>query len=262
MNKTNSGPKSLAFRLRRLSGRANGHSPPIELAPPASWPTEEWPSSTPEEQGIDSAKLVEMVAYYEQQRAKNGQIQIDSITIVRNGTIVADIYLNPMFPRDTKHVIHSCTKSIMSVLIGIAIARGYIEGFGIPIVDIFADKQVAGQNGRLQALTLQDLLTMQTGLRSRDSYLYEWEGLFATQASEDWVEFILNLPFDAEPGTRFDYSNLSSFLLSATITRMTGMDTLTFARRYLFEPLGIEDVGWAKSPGHLYRLGENVAQTP
>lgn len=252
MNKTNSAPNALATWLRRLSGRANSHSLALEPRPPVSWPTESWPVSTPEDQGIDSAKLVEMVAYYEAQRAKKEQIQIDSITMARNGIIVADIYLNPMFPRNTKHVIHSCTKSIMSILIGIAIAEEYLDGVDVPVLEIFPDKKCANRDGRLQALTLKDLLTMQTGLRSRDSYLYEWEGLFAMQAADDWVEFTLNLPFDVEPGTRFDYSNVSSLLLSAIIARTTGMDTLSFARRYLFQPLGIDDVRWAQSPQGIY----------
>lgn len=252
MNKTNFQVSILTGLRNRLFGRTNGRPPTGEPQPPASWPTASWPTSTPEEQGIDSARLVQMVAYFEEQRAKKEQIQIDSITIVRNGIIVADIYLNPMFPRDTKHVIHSCTKSIMSILIGIAIAEGYIDGVDVPILQIFDDKKVTHPNGRLSALTVKDLLTMQTGLRCRDSYLYEWEGLFEMQATEDWVKYILNLPLDAEPGMRFDYSNMSSFLLSAIITRTAGIDTLSFARRHLFEPLGIEDVRWAKSPQGIY----------
>lgn len=114
------------------------------------------------------------------------KLQVAAVNSDLCSVIVADLYLNPLFPRDTKHVIHSCTKSIISILSGIAVARGYIERVEVPVLEIFEEKKISRGDSRLQALTLQDLLTMQTGLRSRDSYLYEWEGLFATQASDDW----------------------------------------------------------------------------
>jgi CubicO group peptidase (beta-lactamase class C family) len=215
---------------------------------PDYWPTQGWQISTPEEQGMDSAKLLEMVEYYEAQRLKNEKISIDSITIVRNGYIVADIYLNPLFPKDTKHIIHSCTKSIMSALIGIAIEEGYIEGVDVLVLDIFNEKNIENDDARIKILTLKDLLTMRTGLHSQDSYLYQWKGLFKMQTTDDWTEYILNLPLEAEPGTRFDYSNMASFLLSAIIKKTTGKDTLSFAQEHLFDPLKIKDIQWEKSP--------------
>lgn len=248
MRQTGFRPNILTSLSSMITGRKRNGPFNIEPKEPLSWPTETWQTSTPEEQGMDSAKLVEMVAYYEERRSKNEQILIDSITIVRNGTIIADISLNPLYPRDTAHIIHSCTKSIVSALIGIAIAEGYIEGVDVPVLDIFDEKKIEHIDNRLQALTIKDLLTMQTGFRSQDSYLYQWRGLFAMQATDDWVEFILNLPQDVEPGTRFDYSNMSSFLLSAIIAKTAGMDTISFARIHLFDPLGIEDVRWEKSP--------------
>lgn len=234
------------------SSRTRSDLGSAKLESASYWPTEQWRISTPEEEGMDSAKLVEMIAHYEGKRSENEHILIDSVTIVRKGAMVADIYLNPMFPRDTMHVVHSCTKSIMSILIGIAIAEGYVEGVDAPVVDLIDHDMAASSRARSQTLTLKDLLTMQTGLRSRDSYLYQWQGLFEMQASDDWLQYILNLPMDVDPGTRFDYSNMSSFLLSAIIAASTGMDTLEFARTFLFEPLGIHDVRWDKSPQGIY----------
>lgn len=215
---------------------------------PDYWPTQEWLTSTPEEQGMDSVKLLEMVEFYGEQHLKNEKISIDSITIVRNGYIVADVYLNPLFPNDTKHMIHSCTKSIMSSLIGIAIEEGYIGDVDVLVLDIFDDKNIDNVDAKTKTLTLKNLLTMQTGLHSQDSYLYQWKGLFKMQTTDNWTEYILNLPFEAEPGNRFDYSNMASFLLSAIIQKTTGMDTLSFAREHLFDPLEIKDIQWEKSP--------------
>jgi len=95
---------------------------------------------------------------------------------------------------------------------------------------------------------VEHFLTMTTGLRSRDSYLYEWEGLGRMRRSEDWVQYVLGLPAEVEPGVRFDYSNCASFLLSAAISGATGLSALEYARRGLFGPLGITDVQWPSSP--------------
>lgn len=220
--------------------------------PPDYWPTEGFRSSTPEEQGLDSARLLEMIDFYEAAHAKNPGVAIDSIAIVRNGYLVADLYFNPLFPKGAAHVIHSCTKSIMSALIGIAIEQGHITGVDAPMVSFFKDKRDTIRDPRMAQIKLKDLLSMETGIRSRDSFLYQWEGIFAMQATDDWVAYILGLPVDTRPGERFDYSNLSSFLLSAVIQEATGMDTLSFARRYLFDPLGIDEVRWEHSPQGIY----------
>ena len=217
-------------------------------ATPDYWPTNGFRQSTPEAQGMDSGKLVEIVGFYEAAHAKDQGVSIDSISIVRNGYLVADFYFNPLFPKDTAHVIHSCTKSIMSALIGIAIEQGHIASVDVPMIEFFKDKQDAIQDEKMTAITLMDLLSMKTGIRSRDSYLYRWEGLFAMTATADWVAHILSLPVDAQPGTRFNYSNLSSFLLSAIIHKATGIDTMAFARKHLFDPIGIGDVRWEWSP--------------
>ncbi|WP_420645389.1 serine hydrolase domain-containing protein [Candidatus Leptofilum sp.] len=219
---------------------------------PDYWPTDGFRTSTPEAQGMDSAKLLEIFDFYEAAHAKDPGVTIDSIAIIRNGYLVADIYFNPLFPRDSAHVIHSCTKSIMSALIGIAVEQGYIESVYVPIIEFFKEKQQAIRDPKMAQITLEDLLSMKTGIRSRDSFLYQWKGIFEMQATEDWVAHILSLPVDAEPGVRFDYSNLSSFMLSAIIHKATGMDTLTYARQNLFDPLGIREVRWERSPQNIY----------
>ena len=221
---------------------------PYEATSPDYWPINNWETSLPQEQGMDPSKLTEMIEFYQNINTENEQNLIESITIVRNGYIVADIYLNPLFPKNTKHVIHSCTKSIISALVGIAIDKGYIANVGTPVLDILGREVSNNDDGRIEDLTVRDLLTMQTGLHSQDSYLYQWRGLFEMQHTDDWVQYALNLPFETAPGTRFDYSNMATFLLSAIITKATGMSTMSFAQEQLFDPIGIEDVKWEESP--------------
>lgn len=223
---------------------------PIVYEPitPDYWPTDGFRTSMPEEQGMDSEMLLGIVDFCKAAQAKDPGTAVDSVSIIRHGYLVADIYFNPLFPKDTPHIIHSCTKSIMSALIGIAIDQGYIENVHVPVVDFFKDKQHVITDEKMAQVTLKDLLSMETGVRSRDSFLYQWEGNFAMQATDDWVAHFLSLPADVEPGLRFDYSNMSSFMLSAIVQRATGMDTLAFARKNLFDPIGIGEVRWEWSP--------------
>jgi len=216
------------------------------------YPTNKWQSSSPEEQGVDSDKLFEMISFYKAQQQKNEDLFIDSITVIRNEHIIADFYFNPLFQKDEKHVINSCTKSIVSALIGIAIDKGYIKDVNVPILSIFEDIEIKQADERLKKMTLKDLLSMRTGWHSQDSFLYQWKGLFKMQATDDWVAHILNLPFETNPNTRFDYSNIASFLLSAIIEKTTGTDALSFAKRELFTPLGITDILWEQNPNGIY----------
>lgn len=218
-----------------------------EPVPPQEWPTQGWPRATAEAQGMSSEKLLAMAQYAAELAASDPEFFLDSFTVIRNGHIVAEIYANPNYPQDSLHVLHSATKSIVSALIGIAIERGLIESVDVRLVDIFAGRDIANLDPDKEALTVRNLLSMQTGLHSRDSHLYGYEGLFALQQSEDWLQFALDLPMSAAPGTRFDYSNISTFLLGAILAEVTAGDVLSFARETLFDPLGIKDVRWEKT---------------
>lgn len=211
---------------------------------PDYWPTDAWRISTPEAQGMDSQTLLEMFVYCGNETEEDPEFYIDSLTVFRNGYKVADYYPNPNYPRDEMHVIHSVTKSIVSALVGIAIQRGFIDSVDTRVIDMFPQRTFDQMDDRKKSLTIRDLLTMQTGLHSRDSYLYSHEGLFALQQSNDWLQHALSLPMAANPGERFDYSNISTFLLGAVLAEATGTDVLTFARQTLFEPLGIGNVKW------------------
>lgn len=207
---------------------------------------DEWPVSTPGEQDLDTDLLAQMVETIEEE-----DYDIDSVLVLRNGHLVLDAYFSPFKP-DTKHIIHSCTKSVVSILIGIAIDHGYIEGVDQSVLSFFPERTVSHLDQSKEAITLEDLLTMSSGLACRDSYLYRWQGLREMRASEDWVQHMLDLPMADPPGTRFEYCNGGSFLLSAILKEATGMSALTFAREQLFGPLGITDVTWPANPAGIH----------
>ncbi len=186
--------------------------------------------------------LADMLTHIEER-----SLHIDSVLIVRNGDLVLDAYFWP-FKSGEKHIIHSCTKSVMSALIGIAIDKGYIRSVKQPLTEFFPGVTIANMDPRKELITLENLLTMTSGFECRDSYLYRWKGLIEMRASADWGQYVLDLPMSASPGAQFEYCNGVSYLLSVIIQNTTEMRTRAFAHRHLFEPLGIQDVGWDTSP--------------
>jgi len=205
-------------------------------------PASGWTVSSPEVQGMDSEKLNDMLV---ETLAK--KYHIDSLTIIRNGNMVLDVYFYP-FKKGVRHIIHSCTKSITSAAFGIAVDKGYIKDLDQPVYQIFPERKIAGLDDAKKAITLKHLLTMTSGLQTDDSYIYRWRGLNAMVQADDWVQFVLDRPMADPPGTRFEYSNCVTFLLSAIIQKATSMNTFEFIQKYLFGPLEISDVKWETSP--------------
>ena len=203
--------------------------------------TTDWPKSTPEEQGMDSELFVEALDILAEQE----DYEVHSLLIVRNGYIVTDAYFYP-FAEETLHNTFSVTKSITATLIGITLEQAHIESIEQPVLEFFPERTVANLDANKQAMTLEDLLTMQTGF-DFVSMPEEttWEMVLT---SDDWVQFTLDLPMQEEPGTFFAYCSPGSHLLSAIIQQTTGMSALDFASDYLFSPLGISDVGWPSDP--------------
>lgn len=213
-----------------------------EPEPAGHWPAQDLLTSTPEEQGIDSDRLAEMLAAIQEQ-----DYRIDGLLVVRNGHLVLDAYQYP-FTKGSVHAINSCTKSVVSALIGIAIDRGHIEGVDQRVLELLPGRTTANLDETKSQMTLENLLTMTTGLECRDSYLYRWRGFREMERSPDWVQFVLDLPVAEEPGTRFEYCNGASFLLSAILQQATGKNALAFAEDHLFGPLGTTEVEWPSSP--------------
>lgn len=199
-----------------------------------------WESSTPEEQGMDSAALTEIFEYIAEQDK-----DVHSLLVVRNGHIVLEAYYPP-YTWDRKHIINSCTKSFLSALAGIAVDQGYIHDTNARVLDYFPEYDIADGDELKQKIEIGHLLTMTSGIdwpqhgRNNISDRMVW--------SRDWIGFILDRPMAADPGSRSNYSNGDSHLLSAIIQRTTGKSALEFGWEVLFRPLGIADVRWDYDP--------------
>ena len=137
------------------------------------------------------------------QKEKHG---IDSILVCRNGYLILDAYMYP-FQKNQKHVIHSCTKSFTSALVGIAIDKGSIKSVNTPVLEFFPEITPANPHADKKRITLEHVLMMASGLECRDSWKYYWQGLRAIRQSADWTKFMLDLPMTDTPGTAFEYCN-------------------------------------------------------
>jgi len=205
---------------------------------------------------MDSGMLADMLAAIQE-----GDYGIHGLVVVRNGYVVLDAAVHPYEP-GSRHIIYSCTKSVVSALVGIAVEEGYIEGVDQPVLSFFPGRTAANLDPDKEAMTLEHLLTMTAGLECRDSYLYGWRGLDEMREGEDWVQFMLDLPMAEPPGTRFEYCNGASFLLSAIVQETTGVSALAFAEEHLFGPLGISDVEWPSNPQGITIGWSDLYMTP
>lgn len=230
----------LAAILPGLAAVGQQAPAPAAVADSTYWPKRGWRVSTPEAQGMDSEALADALDYIRQHRTA-----IHSLLIVRNGYVVLDAYFYP-FQNGQAHDTASATKSITATLIGIEIGERKLDGVHRPVLSLFPERNIGDRDPRQERITIEDMLTMTSGL---DCHFDHGEiTLRQMTESPDWVGFMLRLPMAAEPGTRFEYCSGGMHVLSAVTSQITGMSALEFARRDLFQPLGIEDAGWPSDP--------------
>jgi CubicO group peptidase (beta-lactamase class C family) len=138
------------------------------------------------------------------------------------------------------------TKSVVSALVGIALGEGKLKGLDQPVGELLARHLPPDADPRVARVTLEQLLTMTSGLAGDDPSLGGDPHISQRQgASRDWVRHILGRRLTTSPGSSFAYSSATSQLLSAIVADATGQSALAFARARLFGPLGIHS---AKAP--------------
>lgn len=206
-------------------------------APAPVVPEQAFSLSTPEEEGFSSKGLTEIFSFVKEKKPN-----IHSLLVIRNKKIVLDAYFYP-FRSGLRHDIASCTKSVTSLLIGIAIDKGYLKNEDQLVSSFFPEINLSGKD--FETLSIKDLLTMKSGFdcdgSNEDSLFNE---LFP---SANWPKFIFDIPFVAHPGQQFSYCSCNYYLLAEIIYRATGLAPEDFAKKYLFNELGIRSVYWSKN---------------
>jgi CubicO group peptidase (beta-lactamase class C family) len=205
------------------------------------FPGDEWTTTTPEEQGMSSSVLDEMMQFIEDSNAP-----IRGLVVTRNGYIVKEQYWD-FYTENTTHQIFSCTKSFTGTLIGIALKEGFIDNVSQRVLDFFPEMTIENMDSRKGNMTLEHVLTMTTGLDWNEwniSYNDPQNMYNQMFGYPNPLQFFLNLPTAYDPGTHWVYTTGASHLLSAIIQRKTNMTTRDFAEEYLFEPLNMTIGGW------------------
>ena len=181
--------------------------------------------------------------------------RLRSLLVQHRGRLVGERYWRGA-TRDQRANVKSASKSIISALVGIAIAEGRIRGVDQTIGELLP-VQTRGLEPEKRAITVGDLLSMRSGLQSTSFGNYG-----AWVSSRDWVRDALRRPMVAERGGPMLYSTGSTHLLSAILTRATGMSTREYAQARLARPLGITLRAWQRDPQGIYFGGNDMYLRP
>jgi len=209
-------------------------------------PGDDWKVSTPAEQGLDPMLVAEL--YYNAAESET----IYSLLVIKNGYLIAEGYFNEGSV-DQKDRLQSVTKSYTSALVGIALEQGYLSSVDQKMLDFFPE--VAGQitDPRKEQITIRDLLQMRAGYPWEETDPALWDGLL----SGYYVPLIEGFPLTADPGTEFQYSNLTSNWLGIIVDRATGTNLKAYAEENLFLPIGVEVGDWGTdADGHNNGCGD------
>jgi CubicO group peptidase (beta-lactamase class C family) len=232
-------------------------SPAAQTQPETDyWPKEGWRTTTPEEQGMDSETLANMIEAIQQE-----QLPLHSLLIVRNGCLVSEIYAYP-YTTGQVHILQSVTKSVIGALTGIAIEQGTIKDIHQPLFSLIPDENVSNLDEDKKAITLENILTLSAGIDCPEDPAL---GKPIMQASENWVEFMLNQPMVSKPGAKFNYCTGEAHILSAILQKATGMSARSFANQVLFSQIGIGPVTetlWPSDPQGVTLGGYGLSLTP
>jgi len=188
-------------------------------------------------------------------KAASALPRLRSLLVSHKGALILERYYNGARATQPAN-IKSASKSVISALVGIAVAKGLITNVDQRIVDFFPEL-AKDPEPKKRDITIEDLLTMRSGLESTSGRQYG-----AWVQSRNWVRYVLAQPLTDEPGTRVEYSTGTSHLLSAILTRATKKSTWQFAQEELAKPLGFTLAKWMQDPQGIYFGGNEMLMTP
>ncbi len=238
-----------------LVGPAAAQQPPTCGAPSAIG--DGWSFAKPDEVGLDNDKLCGLDKFLQ----RWPQPDIHAVVVVRHGKLVMERYFSGMdqtwglpagevtYTADMKYDLRSISKSVTSLLVGIALAEGKFPALDSPVIDQFPEYAEL-RNPTLARVTFRHLLTMSSGFVWDESMPYSDPANSERRliASPDPVRYVLEQPFKTTPGEAYNYNGGNTTLLGAVIAKATGKRLDDYAREKLFAPLGIQDFEWKTMP--------------
>jgi CubicO group peptidase (beta-lactamase class C family) len=204
--------------------------------------------STPEREDVDPRTIVAFLDAVE----KKG-FELHSFMLCRGSHVFAEAWWSPYRP-GRRHMLHSVTKSVASMGVGLAIEQGHFD-LDTPVISFFPDDLPSRISPNLKMMTVRHLLTMTTGHATGISG-GEWR---ATRTS--WVKEFFKEPVVEQPGNRFIYSSASSYMLSAIVQKTTGRTLRDYVNEFVFRHLDIDNFAWDLSPEGITSGGNGLSLT-
>ena len=215
-------------------------SSPSPDATPYS-PGATWRTATPDEVGVPA----DVLARVGQRVASRTWRGLDSFIVVRRGYLVHEAYFGASY-RDDVHTMQSVSKSVTSLVAGIASDAGSLD-IEAPVLSLLPQYADASPDPRLARVTLRHLLEMRSGINFYENP-YPGSPLETLNMSRgSWVRIALGQPFNAEPGALWQYNSGGVIAAGAAVASATATPFYAYARERLFTPLGIGGQHWIVS---------------
>ncbi len=185
-------------------------------------------AQTPEEAGVSSRAVAEMLQAIEERQAED-----HGFLIIRHGMVAAESFKTP-YAADKPHIMYSASKPVTATAIGFAVEEGLLA-LDTGVAELFPEFRPKKRDEKLESLTIKHLLTMKAG---------KFPSLLADKTKDKWLSHFFDAKWEHAPGTGWRYINENTFVLSAVIPRVTGMSMVDYLTPRLFEPLGIKKPFW------------------
>jgi len=212
-----------------------------------------WEPGEIQEAGGDRNKLEDAVKAVLKQDGPN----LHSLLLVRHGKLLLDEYFYGYGPDET-HQLQSTTKSVLSILMGIAQDQHLLKTTDKLMAYFPGYRTKPNWDARKNKITLGNLLTMTSGFACDDGQYRKSGGAGCEMdmlAAPDWLDFLLNQPMAHAPGRHYSYCTSCLTLLSAVLAKQSGMSVGDFAQKYLYDPLGIQGGQWLTGPNGMTEVG-------
>jgi CubicO group peptidase (beta-lactamase class C family) len=272
--------------------------PSAKTSLPVTWPTTGWRYTTPASVDVDKESLES----FDADLARGKYMLVDSFQVFRCGAEIfarnythdyGEIYrkeakikgpLNarltgpynyfdpdwhPFYHGTDLHTMQSVSKTVTSVIFGVAITRGdFKASLNTPVLNFFDVATVKNVDDRKRRMTLKHVLTMTTGLNWNEEVPYDDPRSDSSlmEATDDWVQYVIDKPMAEEPGKVFNYSSGATELLAYIFQKETGQDIDAYGEKYLFAPLGMKHhwkrtyLGVVDTEGGLFLNGDDLAK--
>ena len=242
--------------LASLFGCGAGPVAPVARDGAQYWPGAEWRRARPAAVDMDESRVENLTG-----RLRGNRIPgINGLVIVREGYLVVEEYFNGGSASQV-HTLQSVTKSVTSMLVGIAVGQGAIPAIDGSVLSFFPEYTgLQNLDDRKRAMTLRHLLTMRTGLDWGENPYQGSPLQQLNNSTGDWLRFFLDWPMREEPGTRFEYNSGGVITLGGVLFNTTGVPADIFARQRLFDPIGVGTAQWYRGkPNGLPHLGGGLS---